>query len=84
MNDLLELHRLHLPAGRSYVVFARGQLFAQEMFAVDLRLEAFDAVDADAGGSSHALEYRRVLVVVLASASGDLPSGGPDCALSGG
>jgi hypothetical protein len=39
MNDLLELHRLHLPTGRSYVVLARGQLFAREMFVVDLRLE---------------------------------------------
>jgi hypothetical protein len=40
-----ELHRLHLPNGRSYVVFAKGQLFARQAPRAHLRLEAFDDRD---------------------------------------
>jgi hypothetical protein len=44
-NAFQELYRLHLPAGRSYVVFARGHIHAQLVSFVDLRLEAHDAVE---------------------------------------
>jgi hypothetical protein len=44
-TELQELHRLFLPAGRSYVVFAKGQLFARHEPRATLRLDAFDAVD---------------------------------------
>jgi hypothetical protein len=44
-TSLNELHRLFLPAGRSYVVFAKGQLFARQAHRATLRLEGFDAVD---------------------------------------
>ncbi len=40
-----ELHRLFLPPGRSYVVLAKGQLFARQAPSVSLRLEGFGVTD---------------------------------------